>query len=539
MRIHSLTLCLGQHRATVAVVAALLTSALILYWQTTGMAALAGHMGTDDAYISFRYAKHLAEGHGLVYNPGERVEGYSNLLYVILLAGAVKLASDLWIYEVSLWINILAALVLMGFIGRCRRVPLGPRVAAMLLTGITPALAYWTISGLEAVPVAAVQVGIILLTDEIRRGGAQARQIAGLAALCVISVLLRADGFLVPLLCFVYLALHHTRAALAAGLITTAAIAAKFSWRLWYYGVPLPNTYYAKVTGALSDRLYSSMSLFSDLVWQTGLYFPLAVLGAGMLVQLWGHRGRFWAISFQYWFVVSWLGYWIYVGGDVYEERFLLPLFPLAWISLCYFIHWSLRSVALPQRALQAGLIAVLAGIVVLTPRWTLYEIRAQRNTVGWGLLGHMLKHQAPDAVLAIDAAGKAPFVSGLRTIDMYGLNDKHIARLPVEKGKFVPGHSKSDLDYVLDQRPEFIAAWLVLDDFIDHSFDPDRIYLMGKSLTEFEEYGYVLHKIFNARAFDLIAPPTNEAEWLLARLMNCDYALLKREDVLAASAAH
>src|SRR5262249_53479206 len=44
---------------------------------------------TDDAYISFRYARNLADGYGLVFNPGfERVEGYSNLLWVLLLAGA-------------------------------------------------------------------------------------------------------------------------------------------------------------------------------------------------------------------------------------------------------------------------------------------------------------------------------------------------------------------------------------------------------------------------------------------------------------------
>src|SRR5262245_15180176 len=42
---------------------------------------------TDDAYISFRYARNLADGHGLVFNPGgERVEGYSNFLWVLILA---------------------------------------------------------------------------------------------------------------------------------------------------------------------------------------------------------------------------------------------------------------------------------------------------------------------------------------------------------------------------------------------------------------------------------------------------------------------
>ena len=52
----------------------------------------------DDVFISLRYAENLAAGRGLVFNPGERVEGYSNFAWTVLLAvpawlGAAK--SDL------------------------------------------------------------------------------------------------------------------------------------------------------------------------------------------------------------------------------------------------------------------------------------------------------------------------------------------------------------------------------------------------------------------------------------------------------------
>jgi hypothetical protein len=40
----------------------------------------------DDAFISFVYSKHLAAGEGLVFNLGERVEGYTNFLWVALMA---------------------------------------------------------------------------------------------------------------------------------------------------------------------------------------------------------------------------------------------------------------------------------------------------------------------------------------------------------------------------------------------------------------------------------------------------------------------
>ena len=51
-----------------------------------GWLASVGWFITDDAFISFRYVRNLLEGHGLVFNPGEYVEGYTNFLWVLELA---------------------------------------------------------------------------------------------------------------------------------------------------------------------------------------------------------------------------------------------------------------------------------------------------------------------------------------------------------------------------------------------------------------------------------------------------------------------
>ena len=48
----------------------------------------------DDSFISYRYARNLARGLGLVYNAGERIEGYTNFLFTVLLAGGIKLGID-------------------------------------------------------------------------------------------------------------------------------------------------------------------------------------------------------------------------------------------------------------------------------------------------------------------------------------------------------------------------------------------------------------------------------------------------------------
>jgi hypothetical protein len=47
----------------------------------------------DDAYITYRYAEHVARGLGAVYNPGERVEGFSSPLWMASLAAGVRLGS--------------------------------------------------------------------------------------------------------------------------------------------------------------------------------------------------------------------------------------------------------------------------------------------------------------------------------------------------------------------------------------------------------------------------------------------------------------
>jgi hypothetical protein len=44
-----------------------------------------GHNVPDDAVTSMQYAKNLAHGHGLVFNQGERVDGYTNFLWVLVM----------------------------------------------------------------------------------------------------------------------------------------------------------------------------------------------------------------------------------------------------------------------------------------------------------------------------------------------------------------------------------------------------------------------------------------------------------------------
>src|SRR5262245_65582120 len=74
---------------TVAVV-----SSLVLVVHALWFRGLFRGNAVDDAYISFRYGDNLVHGHGLVFNPGERVEGYSNFLWVMAMAPAIAGTGD-------------------------------------------------------------------------------------------------------------------------------------------------------------------------------------------------------------------------------------------------------------------------------------------------------------------------------------------------------------------------------------------------------------------------------------------------------------
>src|SRR3954453_10272882 len=108
----------------------------------------------DDAMISMRYARHLVDGHGLVWNPGQYVEGYSNFLWTLWMAAIHVLpipdsATSLAVM-VSEAIVLLLGVVVVGRIPRliAPGSPLVPPVA-MLLAGLYYPLVFWSLRGME------------------------------------------------------------------------------------------------------------------------------------------------------------------------------------------------------------------------------------------------------------------------------------------------------------------------------------------------------------------------------------------------------
>lgn len=407
--------------------------------------------GTDDAYISFRYARNIVGGLGAVYNPGERVEGYSNPLFILLtIPGFFVVRPDaIYWWSVALNAGFMAASVLVLY-GATRREIGAPaaRVAAGVLA-LSPLMWAWIGAGLETPLVLFLQLSIWAGTLSVPSASRDAR----LSALAVAAVFARPDGFIVPVVAAAYEYWRGHRASAARLVIAIgAATVVMTGWRFLYYGDLLPNTYYAKVDGALLGRVLSAAKQLLTIGGPSGLL--VIVTGLCVLPFLPSASTSRLRIQLSTVMAIALIAYWAYIGGDVFDERFLLVLFPLGifealrvWHARAGGTHLLLPAVALI--VVQAGSLGHHDDrFAYATPRYDM-----------WVTLGLHLRHEAPDRLLAIDAAGKVPYFSGLRTIDMLGLTNRVIARSPPKSD--LVGHLKFSPEVILDQRPDLVAAWV------------------------------------------------------------------------------
>lgn len=430
-------------------------------WDSTS-----GHaVGSDDAFISYRYSWNLFNGEGLVFNLGERVEGYSNFLFTVLLTPAFWVSKD-FVYPFAVACNTVFLLATVAAFAVHMLRSVGPK-AALVGTFIlcsNPWIWANAATGLET-PLIMLLVSLGWIGAERHAASGDSKSVLLLAAVSCLSILSRIDGFILPVAVAVFLALRGRRSAAAIVLSAVGAtIAAYTAARFAYYGDVMGNTFYAKVSGPLDERILSGLGFLAENGMTTGMWLPFGVAVAGFAAEAIkagaangvgrGFKTIVEAVGFPMFFCGLWLSYLVAIGGDIYYERFLVPLLPLV-------IFDAMRALAgLGHGRLVTGAALILFAQTVLAPANGRFDYAADKYDC-WRNLGVFLGANHPNATLAVDAAGKIPFYSELPTIDMLGLNDRHIGKgKPVEGKAFFPGHNKFDADYVLGRKPDLIAAW-------------------------------------------------------------------------------
>ncbi|MFO0755976.1 MAG: hypothetical protein U0359_05775 [Byssovorax sp.] len=450
----------------------------------------------DDAMVSMRFARNLATGHGLVWNPGgERVQGFSNLGITLLMAvihllplGATRVSLVFQLFNLGLLLycaHLVRAIAVRLFESEAAG------LAAAFVLMLSGPIAVLTLQGTDVGVITTILLAalheVVKATD---RGGAWPSRVYAILAL---GILTRLDFvFLYAVFALVSLAFPRPRSSLlaAAGVFagTTGAILA---FQALYYGDPLPNTYYLKATGS-PLRLMLQSGLDSQIDFFTRALAPVVLSGLGLaLVQ--PKDRRLWLL-----FAVPavLLAYDMRYGGDwVYRwtSRFFAPAFPFlillavgAGARLFERLRVAdttedgevvMRPLSPFQRHLGLAFFAIMALVAVnttpafkewLDPREEI--LLSSMNVKNYRFARYFSWHTRPDATIAVAMAGTLPYFLDRYTIDVLGKCDSHIARMSVPR--FIAGHSKWDWPYVLhERRPDIIdrvSRGLVLrEDFI------------------------------------------------------------------------
>ncbi|HVT06577.1 MAG TPA: hypothetical protein VHO67_03930 [Polyangia bacterium] len=422
---------------------------------------------SDDALISFRYARRLVQGFGLSWTGHERVEGYSDLLWVLLDAVGGWLRLGYIATAVVLdKVGVLMALVAVGISPRDDRLSLSRLLSGSLLLAASIPMAVWAQGGLEHGFMTGVLAwGILLLRRAMVADRRPWSWTLGLPFAAL--TLLRADGLLLAALaiggCLPSELRRRGRSGLAA--LIPVAVAPVLAWlgqlafRRIYYGQWQPNTAAAKLAFN-ADRLMLGLHYLEHGYAAIAVLAVLAVAASIWLVV----RGQGGPVVLSWTVIAGWSAYQALVGGDIFPgwRQLIFVLVPLASL-----VADGLEEVVETAGAAKALVVAtaMLAGAAVhlRVQRMDAENIRAAHEIWeqdGYSI-GTLLRRAfgAQSPLHAVDAAGALPYWSELPTLDMLGLNDAFIARHPPPTfGHGGIGHELGDGAYVLGRRPDLIS---------------------------------------------------------------------------------
>ena len=503
------------------------------------------YLGIDDAYIYFVYAKNLATGHGFVYNiGGERVEGFTSMLWVLICSLAYKI-STVRFREILMVLNIFlvsfALFRLTDFIDRrfSKKITWHPSFLSLFLLAVLFVMkGYldWTIISL--LETGLWSTCLILLTTSLLEqcyGEPQRNEPLVFGGLLFILVLTRPESLLIGIVflgirLLLHLRLWPSKAAFQAAQLPLSLFAAAFIalllFRLFYFGYPFPNTYYAKVsTNTVLNFKAGCIYLLKFLFVYPFYWIPLLML----LFCFWERAkllrsGLKTALSFRDYelsqttlAVLSAVGFLIpmIVGGDHFSLfRLYQPFAPII-LAMLFNTEFLRNHLFVPQ-PLPGKTIPPLVWLVVLLPGIYLMNMPkyfANTDKVPYKVsllpdFSFPYVHRqtstelndffdfAPKPSIGRIWAGAYAFAYDGRTIDLLGLNDTLMAHATTVK-KGPKDHASFDIPSFFKLHPDFVDGYFLTSDESQRFILPENTPDWGKSFE-----ANVLKNIFLDTAF-------------------------------------
>lgn len=455
-----------------------------------------------DAYVTFRYARNLADGHGPVYNIGEYVEGYANFLWMLLVAVPGTVSDDPGvIVATGVVLGVASALgcVLLAYTLTNRIVrlaqPDGPGlpglgVLAAALTAAASSLAAYGASGVEA-PL------FVLLTLTLCLALTSGRAVvAGVTV--ALAVMTRPEALVfavVGLAWFVVEAVRGRRAGTAAVAYLAGAAVLLVPWTVWrltVYEHLLPNLVVSRWNGSWSNRLASGWDYVGGFALAYQAFVALAVVAIALLLTRRGLPPSVLRARSVMWLLVALaVGHVAAVlvsgGGLMPVWRLLSPvpvlLAVLGTAAYGLFVVTSPAKTApasstdpdpdgenarepLVRRRTVPVVAMVLCGlslvVTVVHPRALPAMDELRTSATQLAEIGRWFHTSLPPGtVISTHNTGALAYEAGpaIVVVDVFGRTDEHIARegTPMEmatRGVYVA----RDFDYVVNERAPAVA---------------------------------------------------------------------------------
>jgi arabinofuranosyltransferase len=431
------------------------------------------HIG-EDCFITFRYVDNFVAGHGLVFNPGERVEGYSNFLWLLILALFRWLRLDILTASKLLGALSNSGTLLLAaffFVRKGDRNVDWLSLTAPLFIFFNPFLHLHSDRGLETCFYTFEMLLVAFLF--FRR-----RFLLCSFALSALA-LTRPEGFayffvLAPLLLLERRNAKERRTSFPNSLLRFAApyliiVGAYFIWRKLYFGQWFPNTVYAKVS---KTNFYQnpSISILWDFLVSCSFLPLVSLLVLGVFRYLNGERRR--AVIILLVLIGAIVAYTLIIGKVFYfGYRHQVPMIPLYVLLLQEFLRELRKEIASSRRWVFGAVWLAFAALNLYTVRngdapRTRLHVRTFEFLTRWDFgerltwylespvllraeAGKYLDFTIPsDATVAADQIGQFAYYVNRYVIDLLGLTDPYIA------------HNGYSLEYLLKCNPTHVVLF-------------------------------------------------------------------------------
>ncbi len=439
-------------------------------------AALFGAWMVDDAGISLAYARNLANGHGLVSQPGvPAVEGYSDPLWVAIEAVLIAIGALEVPWTPKLLGATFAMLSLVLLYATFRDLAGGRRsvgFATLACLASSTAFVAWTVSGLEN-GLYVFWIASMLALAVRARDPARALPPVRFAGLALAAALTRPEGLayaaFFPLAVAVRGSAEGWRTdemrrrvaiyAAAFGAVASSLVAL----RLWYFHALWPNTYFAKGGPTLQNLVEPGKlaSLFDRAAGGGGIGWPLTLACANLYLLRRGWMD--WRHALSLFVLCLGAALFLMLPRDGFSEfRFGAAFFAIFYghALVTTVLVWMRAPIsrAMREAAWSMATIALVLLVVLLDRPFALRFVAAPpvpfqmvQAEYSRRFEGYAASLGIREASILIPDVGAMLWFSKFRVFDLGMLTDRTIARTLAKD-------PRAFLDYVFEEtRPTFI----------------------------------------------------------------------------------